>query len=289
MSRIKLVSAVFFIILIISSCSTLPGKVDTRTLEIKNKAAEYQKDGITQYNAGRYSQALDLFDLAYNLNASVDNEKGIVITLNSIGKTKLAESEYDNALNLFHSALLIAERLEDDLLILRTIGNLGDYYIKIGEVDSAYELLISKFGTIDSIKNEESAYLAHSLSLIFRKKGQYDEALIYLNQSLKYNLKEDAYRALAADYYMLASINSLQSNYLEARTYAEEALKYDKMIEYPQGIAADLLALSIISEKMGNHEDSEVFKKRADTVLNAIGSINKIENEQSEPENDQTQ
>jgi tetratricopeptide (TPR) repeat protein len=277
------------LILLGNSCSSLPGKKETRSLDVKNKAAGYQKDGITQFNAGRYEQALDLFDLAYQLNASVDNEEGLVLTLNSIGKTKLADTNKEEAFESFSIALAIAERLKDELLIMLTKGNIADYYIKEDETDSAYSLLTEELNKIEGIKSEESAYLAHNLSLVLRKQKKYDEALVYLNRSLEYNFKNDAFRALAGDFYMKASIYSLQANYAEALLFALEALQYDKMIEYPQGIAADLDALSIISLKMGNESESEIYRKRSAVVLEAIGNINNIESEKIELDDNQDQ
>lgn len=289
MRTLKLLQLLILTMLVVSSCSSLPGRADTRTLVIKNKAAGYQDDGIRQYNSGRYNQALDLFELAYQLNASIDNGEGMVLTLNSIGKTKMSELKYVEALEFFEKAIIMSERINDRLLILRSRGNLGDYYSKIGELDTAYELLFREMENQKSINSEESAYIAHSLSLILRKKGNYDEALVYLEQSLNFNKKEKAYRALAADYYMLASINSLQKKYPDAFFYAKEALHFDKMIEYSQGIASDLDALSIISDKMGNLIEAENYKKRSEAVLNAISNINEIEIEETELDNNQAQ
>jgi len=265
-----------------SSCSSLPGKEETGTLEVKNKAAGYQKDGISQFNSGRYEQALDMFKLAYQLNASIDNEEGMVLTLNSLGKTKLAELEEDESFEYFTRALIIAERLNDEFLLMQTKGNIADFYIKLDKIDKAYSLLNEEYNKIKSVNNEESAYIAHNLSLVLRKQKKYDEALLYLNQSLTYNLKNNALMALAGDYYMKASIHSLQKKYTEAFEYAKKALYYDKMIEYSRGIAADLDALSIISFKMGNKEDAESYKTRSTAVLEAIANINSIEVENIE-------
>lgn len=281
-NTIKLLLLLIAFVWAVCSCSSLPGKKETRTLVIKNKAADYHKSGISQFNAGRYTQALDLFELAHQLNASVDNEQGMVLTFNSIGKTRLAQLERDQAFECFSRALVIAESLNDDLLIMQTKGNMADFYIKQNQIDKAYSLLIEEFNKIKSVKNEESAYIAYNLSLVLRKQKKYDEALIHLNKSLVYNQKNDAFRALAGDFYMKSSISSLQFKYAEALDFAHKALFYDKMIEYSSGIVADLDALSIISLKMGNKEDSEHYKTRSEAVLEAINKINKIEIENIE-------
>lgn len=193
---------ILLIILGVTSCSSVPGRKETRTLDRRNKVSVYQEDGITQFNSGRFSQALDYFELAYELNASIDYE--------------------------------------------------------------------------------ESAFLAHTMSLILRKRSQYGKALNYLSSSLSYNQKNNAYRALAEDYYIMSSINSFQEKYTEAFGYAEKALDCDKMIEYSPGIAADLEALSLIAKKMGKEDDSEMYLERSNAVLEAIGNINKIKTELDE-------
>lgn len=269
-------------ILTLSSCSSLPGKKEIRTLDVRNKAAVYLKEGIFQFNAGRYAQALDLFDLALQLNRSLDNEQGIVLTLNSIGKTMLALNRNEEAIEIYTKALDIAKRLNDELLIMRTKGNIAAYYIKGNEIEKAYEILEAELNKIDSVKNEESAFLAHTMSLVLRKKNEYESALTYLNRSLAYNIKNDAFKALASDYYMMASIHSLQKRYEEAFAFALDALNYDKMIEYSRGIADDLEALSLISGKLGNESDSDMYRQRSAAVLEAIANINKIENEITE-------
>lgn len=272
------------LLITVASCSSLPGKKDVRTVETKNKAAEFLKDGIGQFNAGRYSRALELFELAFQLNASVDHEEGIVASMNSIGRTYLIEGNTEKAFEIFDQALTIAVRLNDRALIMATKANLSDYYVKEEILKEADTLLREELDTYGKIDSPESALLAHNLSLVLRKEKKYDEALIWLNQSMAYNLKNDFFRALAADYYMLASIYSLMEQYNPAYQNALLALEYDKMIEYPQGIASDLEALSIISGKMGDEENERIYAERNKAVLDALRTINRIKNEQPESE-----
>lgn len=275
------ISAIFLTVFLAASCSSLPGKKETRVLDIKNKAAGYLQDGNSQFNAGRYSRALELFNLAYQLNASVDNQEGLVASLNSIGRINLFQGKEEQAFNFFQQALTISERLQNIPLIMKTKGNLADYYVKTEELDKAESLLkeqLKEYGPVDS---PESALLAHNLSLVLRKKKNYSDARLWLDKSLNYNLKNKQYRETAADYYLFASISSLEKDYENAFLYAGKALDFDKMIEYSQGIAADLEALSIISEKMGNSSDAQMYSRRGKAVLDAINAINKIEEEQA--------
>lgn len=274
------------VILIFSSlsCSSLPGKKDVRTLDTKNKAAEYLKSGIAQFNGGRYSRALDLFELAYQFNASVDHEEGVVAAMNSIGRTYLFEGKGEEALEIFESALKTSIRLNDRPLIMATKANLSDYYVKEEDFQTAETLLVEELNTYGKIDTSESALLAHNLSLVLRKGERYEEALIWLNQSLAFNSKNDFFRALAADYYMLSSIYSLMGQYETAYQNALSALEFDKMIEYPQGIASDLEALSIITGKMGRDDESLSYSERQKAVLEALKAINQISDEQSESE-----
>lgn len=279
--NIYAIAVSIFLILSMFSCSSLPGKKDPRTLETRNKAAGYLKDGVTQFNGGRYSRALELFELAYQLNASVDNEAGIVQSLNSMGKTFLYQGDLPSAIGFFQKAMEMALRIGDRQLIQKTKANISDYHIKKGDLDSAYALLEEELSFYGKVDSAESSQLARNLSLVLRKEKKYDDALAWVNKSLQFDGKSGEFKDLAADYYMLASISSLQNNYDAAMNYALKALEYDKMIEYSQGIAADLEALAIISEKTGDLESSAIYNERRRTVIEALKAINQIEEKET--------
>ena len=70
-----------------------------------------------------------------------------------------------------------------------------------------------------------------------------------LEKSLAINLAHKLAEETAADYYMLASLDSKQGNLDSAMKNAELALATDKKIENSIGIAMDLYALGVISSK----------------------------------------
>ncbi|MBN2656640.1 MAG: tetratricopeptide repeat protein [Spirochaetales bacterium] len=265
-----------------SGCSTLPGKKETKNVEIRNKAAEYLKNGNAQFNMGRYGRALELFEMAEQLNASLDYEEGLVAVYNSIGQTLLMAGRFDDALDILNSAMAISVRLDINLLIMKTSGNLADYYIKVGNLAEAERILRDVLPSPQSVDSAESALAAHKFSLLMRKQGNLNEALTYLESSIKYNEKNKLYKALGTDYYLMASIYSLKKEYDQAVFFGEEALRYDKMVEFAQGIAADLEALSIIYKKAGREPEAEIFARRYEKAKTAIIILNKIEEDQVE-------
>jgi len=267
------------ILFLLASCSSLPGKKETRVLETRNKAAEYLNNGTVQFNSGRYDRALELFQISYQLNASIDYEEGIVAAFNSIGKTYILKSRYDDAKIILDKAMEIALRLNNQALIQASVGNLADYFLKTENFKEAEGLLRENLPSPASVTTDESALLAHKLSLLLRKKGAYDEALIYLASSLKYHEKKSLYKALASDYYLMASIYSLMKDYERAEFYGKEALRYDKMIEFSQGIASDLEALSTIMERAGKEEEASIYAERYERAMSAISALNKIDDD----------
>ncbi|MBB6478625.1 tetratricopeptide repeat protein [Spirochaeta isovalerica] len=271
---------VLFVLILLAGCSSLPGKKETKNVELKNKAADYLKNGTSQYNAGRYSRALDFFEKAEQLNASLDYEEGLVAVYNSIGQTKMMEGLFEEAIDYLNDALEIALRLENEALILSTTGNLADYYMKVEDLDEAERILRDSLPSPDDADSDEKAMLAQKFSLLLRKKGLYNESLAFLESSVSYHEKNKQYKALASDYYMMASVYSLKREYDRAVFFGEEALRYDKLVEFSQGIAADLQALSIILEKAGREAESRIYAQRYEKARKAINAINNTEDEQ---------
>jgi len=280
---VKKIIYTFFVLImtlfLFAGCSSLPGKKEFRALDTRNKAAEYLKNGTVQFNNGRYDRALELFQVSYRLNASIDHEEGIVAVSNSIGKTYILEKRFNEAKSLLDKAMKIALRLNNRALIQASAGNLADYFLKTDKLEEAEGLLRENLSSPDSVNTDESALLSHKLALLLRKRGEFDEALLFLQSSLKYNEKNSLYKALASDYYLMASIHSLMKDYEQAEFFGKEALRYDKMIEFSQGIASDLDALSTIMQRAGKEEEASVYAERYERAMSAISALNKIDDD----------
>ncbi len=105
-----------------------------------------------------------------------------------------------------------------------------------------------------------------------RTLGNYAKALEYFDKSLQINTANKLIESAAADYYMIASVYSLQARYEEAVKSAETALSLDKKIESSPGIAQDLYALGLIETRRKDLAAAYDYFQRAYLVFVTLGS-----------------
>jgi tetratricopeptide (TPR) repeat protein len=240
------------------ACSSAPEQPKENT-EKKIRAAEYTKAGNAYFNEGRYTQALQFFNLALNDNISVDNEAGIVQSYNSIGKVYMAAGYLDEAEQHFRTAVVRAETFQDPLLIARSkledaAALLDEAMRGIQEKDSARDLAI----------------IYHNIGSVHKKRGMLEEALDYFRRALEINTDLEQYEEIASNHYMIASIHSKRGDYDAARGSIDLALSFDKRVENSIGIAKDLFARGMIEEKAGNDDQAYMSYEKSFQVYQAM-------------------
>lgn len=237
------------------SCSTAPDPPKAST-EKKNRAAEYTVAGNSYFNEGRYTQALQFFNLALNDNISVDNEPGIIRSYNSIGKVYLAAGYLDEAEQNFRKAVQRAEALQDPHLLAHSKTNLAELSLERQQVEQATALLEEAMSSVDGLDEKDSArdlaIIYHNVGTVQKKRGMLDQADAYFRKALAINLELEQYEEIASNYYMIASIHSKRGEYPAARESIDLALSYDKRVENSLGIAKDLFARGMIEQKAGD-------------------------------------
>ena len=253
------------------SCSTTP-KGPVAVVETKNRAAEYTSYGNEAFQEGDYERALTFFQQALAMNLSVDNGPGVVRSLGSLGKVRLANRDFAGARELFERAARLAAEETDPALGIQTAVNLAELHLRQDEPREAEQLLEAL--SADDPALGESADLAiyyHTLAVAEQKQDKVDEAVAHLELALAVNRKIKSPRETASNLIVLASIHTAQGDYQRARAEAAEALELDKQVEYSLGIAQDLTALGLIAQRMASHEESFRYFERAYGVYEALG------------------
>jgi tetratricopeptide (TPR) repeat protein len=257
--------------LLLAACSSAPKKSDTAT-DVKNRAAQAALSGNTYYRQGRYELALQFFTQALNENLSVDNEAGVVQSYNSIGRVYLAVGMNDEAESAFVKASAIAVRLGGEPLFV-TSNNLGELYLRRGDARGAVEIFERVLaGSLKDVQPDQVGLLYHNLGSAYKATGELDEALAWLRKALAINLAEKLYEEAAADYYMIASVQSKQGDYAAAAKNAELALENDKRMENALGVTKDLLALGLIASRAGDSAVAHGYFERSYLAATALGS-----------------
>ena len=245
------------------SCSTAPKPSEVVT-DTRNRAAEATLIGNSWLRQGRYDLALRYFTEALQLNASVDNQEGVIRSTNSIGRVDMALGDLDEAERLFARAAAQADGGKQELVVLSQT-NLGELHLERGEADLAlavFEKLLA-LPPAGGMTDEQRAVLYHDRGTARRNLGDLAGAREDLEKSLAMNLAARRSEAAAADYYMIASVDARQEDLEAADAALKLALGLDKKVENSTGIAKDLYALGVVSMRRGDPVSARDYFERA--------------------------
>ncbi|MCP5514870.1 MAG: tetratricopeptide repeat protein [Spirochaetales bacterium] len=268
-SLLSLLSFAFFL-----SCSSAPAKPDAVSSR-KNRAADITGFGNNYFIQGQYNQALVFFKLALDENTAVDFEPGISRTSNSIGKVYLVTGEFDKAEQYLNDAYEIAKKLENRELTAISARNMAELYIEQGKIEESDALLN------EALSNSESyplikAEVYHTVAISLRKKGNFSEAISYIDRASEINLREKAHSSLAANYYLAASVYSRQNNFSKSVEMLNKAIDEDRIVENSYGLAKDYKALGIVHLKNSKPEEAYPFFIKSIKIFDVIDNKSEI-------------
>ncbi len=269
-------AALITALLFLSGCSSLPkGQEQAPVSQSRLKAAEYTAAGNTRLNRGDFAMAVTFFEMARDMNLSVDHQEGAAESYNSLGMVYLATGELIEAEAQFLRAASIARSLDDPGIEGRTLGLQGELMLARGDTAAAREL-INRGLALLSDDDLGRAILLHNLAAAHKQEQRFPEAEEALGKAVVLNEKNKQYSELGGNYYLLASLSSLQGRYQEALGYAAKALKNDKIIENHLGIALDLFAFGRIYQNQGEWLLAHDHFFRAFLVYETLGLKQKM-------------
>jgi len=267
----------------LAACSSVP-PAKQQIDDVKTRAAQSSDAGNSYFRQGQYAQALRMFQDSLDLNLSVDNREGAVLSYSSIGKALLATGDTAGARKAFQNAHSISDDLKDQTLITRSQLNIAELYLKLGgqatdataDENNAHAISILEqltAGITAKSNEDDTAVIYHDLGTAYARKARFSDAIDYLKRALALNEKLKRVPEQAANHYMLASVYSRENQFIEASTEIETALALDKKWENSPGIGEDLYAAGKIAERAGEREKAYGFYSRSLSVFLAIDSV----------------
>ncbi len=258
------------LLLALASCSTAP-KPTAEVVVRKNQAAEYSKLGDGFLAKRDYASALRFYEESLRENKSVDNEEGVVASLNSIGRVYLAAGRTDEAEATFREALDYAGPLRNPSFRALSMANLGEVLYARGEREEALALFQEAL-PLASRDERTLAVLLHDRAVVYRDQGLWYEAESDLRRAAGINQRLKRLSEYGANLYVLGNIQLKRGNAQAALATVKQALAADKTAENAAGIAADLEALASLSRKLEQPQEAFNFYRRAFDVFVSMDS-----------------
>ncbi len=215
--------------------------------------------GGAQNRLGQWEDAKESFIAATEASEDYDTQLYAEATL-QLGRLLLNQGHYERALTL----LAAAEELLDDLsqyeLLAVARSEVAAYHLNRGELDKALAL----YKEADQLRrqagaNQSSDHTLMMLGVVYRKKGNYDLAIDYLQKLLARGETQGNQGAIAPAAHHLAWTYLNMRELAKARYYCGRAMALYEEMDDPRGVSDGHEQLGLILLTEGHYEDAVAY------------------------------
>jgi len=244
---------VFFGLLTLVACSSLPKYVDLQSTKDANDAMKRAQNAEAD---GYYQQAQLLFEKAFDLYTSVDNLKGIIISGLAVARQYYYLDNMEQYDIWYMKMSVIAHNDAPDFIPLLYLLQM-EVAFDTGE----YGRVITLSLAVDTKQKEMQTELLSYRLLGLLKTGQpYQKEF----EKIKHNIpglrsmfkknKLDDPKIVSYAAYTLGYAMSKEKQWVKAIEFFEIAHKYDQLIENTSGLADDVYAMGVAYDNLGDTE-----------------------------------
>jgi tetratricopeptide (TPR) repeat protein len=173
-----------------------------------------------------FHKAVKVFKSSVEIEKQLNNNEGLVIALNSLGKAMRQFGNLKEAETIIKDSYIICEQLNDKRQIAFILHNLGQVFLEQSRWDEAFDSIQSSYVIFKELEHQRSVLMTlSSLSRVLEKQGKIDEAIIMIQESvtIEENLNDKPS--------ILIKLNRLASLY-------QQLGQFDKAMEFVErGIA----------------------------------------------------
>ncbi len=239
-SKLAAVLAVVFILSFYRAYSIPTNWVDSLNSRVLNKTLNIYDPDIflkkTIADTNRLNQFVELSEQNNNFQA-------LSFAYNMYGKNKLNHSEYSEAIQYHSKAYNVALTTNDDYLEALSLNMMGVVYRRKSAVKSSLEYYMRALRTAEESSIKDN-YMLKSIAIscegiggVYRLLGQYELAISYFKQSLKFEEQLESLLGMAIDNHNIGKSFELMGLLDSAKFYHEKSLSYDERMNSTFGKA----------------------------------------------------
>jgi len=222
--------------------------------------------GYSYYSSNNYDSAISYFNHSFNVNKSINNEKGMAAALNRIGNSLRLKGDYEMALSKYLKALNINKYLNDTVETARTLTNLGTIYRLYGNYNNAINVHLDALKKYETLNNKEGiAWASLNIAQLFKMMNNYEKALQYANNSLE--IYTQIYKQTGSGTGITLCLKEKgliyqkSGDYNKAIEYSKKVLDKNKIAHNKFGISNSLLNLGKIYYKINKYDTALYYLK----------------------------
>ena len=195
--------------------------------DLSSKSYFFNFLGMIKQIKGNYTNALQYYENALQIDESLNDIAGKSTDLNNIGAIYLTLGKYDEALENYRQSLEIVERLGDQASKISCLNNIG----RVHEVRHEFNLALENY--LEAVKITEKvgdlnrkAALLNNIGMIYKANDENDRAIKYYDEAIQIS-------DLLGDLYgKIILLNNIGRVYDDFKNYEKALEKYNESLQY---------------------------------------------------------
>jgi tetratricopeptide (TPR) repeat protein len=230
-----------FLILLVFACG---GTSVKKTPGASHDGMKELGKGIGWYQKGCYHKSLEHFNRANELFAASDHLSGIAMAMNNIGNVYRLMGDAKSARLFFDEAYTIYSDLNQPEGSVQALANKAALLID-GDTFEEAETVIQQAESISKASGIVSISLLNNKGVLLTKKKDFTAAENVLMQALSIATPESS-RTIATVNASLGNLHTERGDYEQALQYLNNALEIDRLENFRIGLADDLAAIGTV-------------------------------------------
>ena len=217
----------------------------------------------------QFSKAINMHQEGLNAATESNNLEFKVYSLNMLGVVYTRTDAIKSALNYYQDALVLAETVENPSRNIKrsinvSLNGVGNIYRKLGQYQQAIEKFSQSLKLEEDLGNKLGLAINHqNIGDCYEAQDKLEEALENFQLSLAYNNQIDSERGKIICNYSIAHVYVHQGKNEEAEVMLEETLKNARELKDPKIISDVLMNLGVALLEQKKYKDADIRLKES--------------------------
>lgn len=234
--------------------------------------------GSSYLNLGKFDSALEYYLNACRIYEQKGYKRRLTKAFIDIAYLYSESNNFPKGRLYFDKAKILINDLQDTVELRYYYSELGNFYFKQEQIDSAI-LCIEESKNLSKILGEPDLIIGANVNigLLYKKKGNYDLALQYMNGALTaYKKNTNNPSELGVVYNNLGSIYAAQKKYNQAERAFFKSLDYVNSIDAKFVVLENYQNLMDLYEQMKDYKSQSIYLKKYYQLKDSIYAIDKL-------------
>ena len=240
------------------------------------RAIQLFEQGVQEFYKGQFREAQISWEEALRLYQQLNDQKGIVNSLNNLGVFYRSLGEHVKAIQYYERSLKITQQIGDQKGAAYSQNILGNIYYFLGEYAKAIQYYERSLEITQRFYDKSSvAKSLNQLGLVYDSLEEFARAIQYYERSL------EIMRQIGDQNGVAKSLNQLGLTYFSlgefslAIQYYARSLKIVRQIGDQHGVADSLNNLGLVFSALGDYSKAIKYYEESLVITRQIGDQNR--------------